>query len=279
MQVFKEKEKLRSYFLSQKGKTVGMVPTMGVLHTGHISLVKKAVLENDLVLVSIFINPIQFNNREDLIKYPNTLEKDIALLKGEGNNILVFAPSVEEMYDNIVAKSYNFNGLDKVMEGKYRNGHFNGVATIIEKLLTLIPLNKAYFGEKDFQQLQIIRALTKIKNIAVAIIGCPIIREPSGLAMSSRNKKLSKSLIEEASFIYKTLQSAKDKFDTKSAFFIINWVKNQFKSQENLKLEYVEIADIDTLKSLKRKQKNKKYKVFIAVYAKDVRLIDNITLN
>ena len=279
MQVFKEKEKLRSYFLVQKNKAVGMVPTMGVLHTGHISLVKKAVRENDLVLVSIFINPTQFNNKEDLIKYPSTLEKDIEMLKGEGNNILVFAPSVQEMYDDLVTKAYNFNGLDKVMEGKYRDGHFNGVATIIEKLLTLIPLNKAYFGEKDFQQLQIIRDLIKIKNIPVAIIGCPIVREPNGLAMSSRNKGLSKSLIEEASFIYKTLQSAKDKFGTKSALYIINWVKNQFKSQENLKLEYIEIADIDTLKPLKRKQKNKKYKAFIAVYVKDVRLIDNITLN
>ena len=279
MQVFKEKEELKAYFLAHKNKATGMIPTMGALHSGHISLVKKAIRENDLVLVSIFINPTQFSDKEDLIKYPCTLEKDIELLQAEGNNILVFTPSVGEMYDVIATKAYNFNGLDKVMEGKYRDGHFNGVATIIEKLLTLIPLSKAYFGEKDFQQLQIIKNLIKIKNIPVAIIGCPIFREPNGLAMSSRNKRLSKSLIEEASFIYKTLQSAKDKFGTKSASFIINWVKNQVKSQKNLKLEYIEIADIYTLKPLKRKQKNKKYRAFIAFYAKDVRLIDNIALN
>ena len=282
MHVFNKKSELKTYILANKSKTLGIVPTMGALHLGHISLVKKAITENDITLVSIFVNPTQFNNSEDLKKYPNTLKNDIKLLKRIENNgnLIIFSPNVSEMYkDSLEAKTYDFNGLDNVMEGEFRENHFNGVATIVEKLLTLVPLKKAYFGEKDFQQLQIIKKLVKISNIPVEIIGCPIVRENNGLAMSSRNKRLSESLKEEASFIYKTLQIAKNKFGTESALYIMNWVENQFKNQKNLKLEYIQITDTETLKPLKGKQKNKKYRAFIAVYANDVRLIDNIALN
>lgn len=263
-----------------KKESLGLVPTMGALHKGHLSLVDKALRENQSVIVSIFVNPTQFNNKEDLEKYPNTLEKDIALLKSLSNQITVFAPSVEEVYKNeIVTKKYDFQGLDRVMEGEFRDDHFNGVGTIVELLLNLIKPDNAYFGEKDFQQLQIIKKLTQIQDIPVSIIGCPIVREPHGLAMSSRNERLSEKTRNEASFIYETLKTAKEKFGTKSALNVKDWVTKTFLEKNTFELEYIEISDIDSLKPIKRKQKGKKYRAFIAVYVENVRLIDNIALN
>tara|TARA_R110000868_G_scaffold120443_2_gene319626 strand:- start:336 stop:1232 length:897 start_codon:yes stop_codon:yes gene_type:complete len=281
MPVIQTKKELRDNLSGgfSSSKTLGLVPTMGALHLGHISLIEKAVKENDIVVVSIFINPTQFNNREDLEKYPKTLDNDLQLINVVSDNIIVYTPSVNEIYsDKIQAETYNFNGLDSVMEGEFREGHFNGVGTIVEELLTSIKPDKAYFGEKDFQQLQIIRKLVELKKIPVQIIGCPIVREKNGLAMSSRNERLSKELRNEASFIYKTLKEAKIKFGTKSALEVVNWVENQFKQNKKLKLEYFQIADINTLKAIKRKSKNKKYRAFIAVFADDIRLIDNIAL-
>ncbi|GGW49262.1 pantoate--beta-alanine ligase [Arenibacter certesii] len=262
-----------------KSKTIGLVPTMGALHLGHISLIEQAIKENDFTIVSIFVNPTQFNNKEDLAKYPNTLNEDILLLKSVSNHIIVFSPSANEIYSgNISSQSYDFNGLDKVMEGKFRKGHFNGVGTIVEKLLTLTKPTRAYFGEKDFQQLQIIRKLVAIKDLPVSIIGCPIIREYNGLAMSSRNERLSETLREEAAFIYKTLKSAKEKFGTKNAEYIMDWVKNEFSAQPNLELEYFKIVDEAQLQPISEFDKNSKYRAFIAVYAGEVRLIDNLAL-
>lgn len=266
--------------LVKKNQRLGLVPTMGALHIGHAALVKRAILENDIVVVSIFINPTQFNNKEDLEKYPQTLKADLALLQKISKNILVFAPSIEEMYSNEVkSKDYNFGGLDNVMEGAFRKGHFDGVGTIVESLLKIVKPNSAYFGEKDFQQLQIIRKLVEIRKIPVEIIGCPIVREANGLALSSRNERLSITIRNEASFIYKTLKSAKMLFGTKSANTVKDWVIDQFKDRSELELEYIEIAENTTLKPIIRKQKNKKYRAFIAVYAEGIRLIDNIALN
>lgn len=282
MQVFHLKKELRNSLssLNTKNCTIGMVPTMGALHQGHLTLVKQAVVENHYVVVSIFVNPTQFDNSKDLKKYPKTLEKDIDLLKTVSDQIIVFAPSANEMYSGeIKSKSYQFSGLEKIMEGKFRAGHFNGVATIVELLLKAVMPDKAYFGEKDFQQLQIIKKLVEIKAIPIKIIGCPIVREPHGLAMSSRNERLPKEARKKAGFIYKTLQSAKNKFGTKSAYFTINWVQNQFKKNPGFKLEYFQITDIDALTPVLRKQKGKKYRAFIAVYVEGVRLIDNIALN
>ncbi|WP_299434165.1 pantoate--beta-alanine ligase [uncultured Maribacter sp.] len=263
-----------------KKESLGLVPTMGALHKGHLSLVEKALRENQSVIVTIFVNPTQFNNKEDLEKYPNTLEKDIAQLNSLSNQITVFAPSAEEIYkNNIVTKKYDFQGLDRVMEGEFRDNHFNGVGTIVELLLNLIKPDNAYFGEKDFQQLQIIKKLTQIQDIPVSIIGCPIVREPHGLAMSSRNERLSLKTRNEASFIYETLKTAKEKFGTKSALNVKDWVTKTFLKKNTFDLEYIEISDIDTLKPIKRKQKGKKYRAFIAVYVENVRLIDNIALN
>ncbi|PXX31497.1 pantoate--beta-alanine ligase [Arenibacter sp. ARW7G5Y1] len=280
MQLINSQKELKSYLNSiQKTKSIGLVPTMGALHMGHMSLVQRSVGENDITVVSIFVNPTQFNNKEDLEKYPNTLEADLAILKGVTDRMVVFAPSAREMYSgDISSKSYNFEGLENVMEGEFREGHFDGVGTIVEKLLRLISPTRAYFGEKDFQQLQIIKKLVKITNLPIEIIGCPIVREANGLAMSSRNERLDPQLRQEASFIYKTLKAAKQKFGTKSANFTVDWVKKQFNAHPKLKLEYVKIADEDQLKPVKRKNKKTKYRAFIAVYAGDVRLIDNIAL-
>ncbi len=280
MLVITTKNELRTFRSSlKKGKTIGMVPTMGALHRGHLALVKTAFKENDVLVVSIFVNPTQFNNPDDLLKYPKTIERDTALLKEVSEKIVIFYPSVNEIYsDSIVSKTYDFEGLDTVMEGVFRPNHFNGVGTIVEELLTLAEPNRAYFGEKDYQQLQIIRKLVEIKKISTTIIGCPIVRESSGLAMSSRNERLSDAEKKEAALIFKILQEAKIQFGTKSAKKVLEWVKAEFKEHPELRLEYVEITTSDTLKPIIRKQKGKTYRAFISVYVQDVRLIDNIAL-
>ncbi|CAM4171675.1 pantoate--beta-alanine ligase [Zobellia nedashkovskayae] len=280
MLVFKTKKELSDHISTlPKINKLGLVPTLGALHTGHASLVQRAVKENQTVVVSIFVNPTQFDNKEDLAKYPDTFEADLDLLSNISEDILIFSPSADEVYDqNIKAKKYDFEGLDTVMEGAFRDDHFNGVGTIVEALLLLVKPDRAYFGEKDFQQLQIIRKLVKQQQIPVEIIGCPIIREANGLAMSSRNERLSTSLRQKASFIYNTLLTAKEKFGTESANYILDWVKIQFKEQEDLELEYIEITDVETLSPITRKNEKLKYRAFIAVYADGVRLIDNIAL-
>lgn len=281
MPLIKTKKELRLQLLSatQKG-SLGLVPTMGALHQGHVSLVERACSENVTTVVTVFVNPTQFDNQKDLKKYPKTLEADMLLLEKIGKDIIVFAPVVSEMYDDeISSKAYDFAGLDKVMEGAFRDGHFEGVGTIVEKLLALVAPDRAYFGEKDFQQLQIIKKLVAFRKIPVEIIGCPIVREPSGLAMSSRNERLSPALRKEAAFIYKMLLAAKTEFGMKSAKSVIKWVEGQFNKQANLELEYFTIANVENLRPVQRKRPNKKYRAFIAVYAKDVRLIDNIALN
>ncbi len=260
--------------------SLGLVPTMGALHIGHAALVIRAVEENNAVVVSIFVNPTQFNNTDDLEKYPQTLKADIEVLIRISKDIIVFVPSIDEMYsDKVQSINYHFGGLEHVMEGAFRAGHFDGVGTIVESLLTLVKPDKAYFGEKDFQQLQIIRKLTEIRKIPVEIIGCPIVRESNGLAFSSRNERLSNNIRKEAAFIYKTLKSAKKIFGTKSAKNVKDWVSEQFGQHPDLELEYIEITQAKTLKPIVRKLKNKKYRAFIAVYAEGVRLIDNIALN
>ncbi len=282
MHVFDHKKELVSFLEGErkKNRTIGLVPTMGALHKGHVSLVEKALSENDLAVVSIFVNPTQFDKKDDLEKYPRSLDNDVAILREISKNMVVFAPTVDEIYgDNVSSQSYNFDGLDKVMEGEFRAGHFNGVGTVVELLLRTVGPNKAYFGEKDFQQLQIIRKMAKIKKLPYAIIGCPIEREPNGLAMSSRNERLSETTKEEAGFIHQTLLTVKSKFGTESASSIRHWVKSEFEENPVFSLEYFEIADEDTLTPMLKKQDGQKYRAFIAVYADGVRLIDNLRLN
>ncbi|WP_282112183.1 pantoate--beta-alanine ligase [Maribacter stanieri] len=281
MLVIETKNKLKEVLSKlDDNLSLGLVPTMGALHKGHASLIQKAVNENDRVVVSIFVNPTQFNNKEDLDKYPKTLESDIKLISSISKDIIVFTPAVSEIYtDSVVPKIYDFEGLDKVMEGEFRDDHFNGVGTIVEELLTIIKPTKAYFGEKDFQQLRIIQKLTEIQHIPVEIIGCEIIREDHGLAMSSRNERLSKKIRQKAAFIYKTLQTAKNKFGMENALNVKDWVINEFQKNDEFELEYFDITDVETLTPINNIINNVKYRAFIAVYVEDVRLIDNIALN
>ncbi|WP_396633050.1 pantoate--beta-alanine ligase [Maribacter sp. R86514] len=281
MQVIKTKTKLKEE-LNKLGDqlSLGLVPTMGALHDGHASLIKKAVSENENVIVSIFVNPTQFNNQEDLDKYPKTIDNDIELISDISDRIILFTPEVSEIYPKTVTpKTYDFEGLDKVMEGEFRDDHFNGVGTIVEELFKIVQPNKAYFGEKDFQQLRIIQKLTEIKDIPVEIIGCDIIREEHGLAMSSRNERLSTKMRQKAAFIYDTLKTAKIKFGMENALNVKDWVIDEFKNHDDFELEYFDITDVETLTPMQNKINNVKYRAFIAVYVEDVRLIDNIALN
>ena len=264
----------------KKNKSIGFVPTMGALHMGHISLVEKASIENDCVVVSIFVNPTQFNNSQDLEKYPRSFKDDVKILEDLKSNIFVFAPEVSNIYANkIISKKYRFSGLENEMEGKHRKGHFEGVGTVLNILFRIVKPNKAYFGEKDFQQLQVIKKLVEIEKLPITILGCSIIREENGLAMSSRNKLLTKIQFNEASLIYKTLSEIQQNFKVYSISKLNNIVKERFKNRNLLKLEYFEIANIKTLKTVKRKRNNNTYRAFIAVFLGKVRLIDNIMLN
>ncbi|QRM88519.1 pantoate--beta-alanine ligase [Lacinutrix sp. WUR7] len=281
MNIFSEIKQIQKFIaqLKLKNQTIGFVPTMGALHQGHLSLVAEALANNDVAVVSVFVNPTQFDNAEDLKKYPRTLEKDADLLKTLSKDIIIYAPSVSDIYENnVVAQHFSFDGLEHEMEGKFRDGHFDGVGTIVKRLFEIITPDNAYFGEKDFQQLAIIKKLVEKYDIPVKITGCEIHRESNGLAMSSRNTRLKPVYKAAAPFIYKTLQTAKDKFGTKSANKVTEWVYKEFAKHELLKLEYFIMADVKTLKTVKRKSNKKNYRAFIAVYADDIRLIDNIAL-
>jgi len=279
MKVLKSKKTLIDYIERHKemGKKIGFAPTMGALHQGHLSLYEAAKHENDEVISSIFVNPTQFNNVDDFKKYPKTLEKDLEMLEKAGVDA-VYVPSVEDIYSgNLASKKYDFDGLDEEMEGKYRPGHFDGVGTVVEELLRQVQPHNAYFGEKDFQQLAIIKKLAKKLNLPVKIHGVPTLREEDGLAMSSRNLRLNEEQRKEATLIYKTLLQVNDWFRVISVEEIKKRVKEIFEKSE-LDLEYFVIADEKTLKETDFFYKDKKYRAFIVAYAGDVRLIDNIHL-
>lgn len=282
MQIIKEKAALAQVISTFKTKesSIGFVPTMGALHEGHLSLVKQAATVCDVVVVSIFINPTQFDKATDLDNYPRTLDSDTQKLAALNLNLLVFTPTASELYNNkIESEHFQFEGLEYEMEGKYRNGHFDGVGTVVKKLFEIVQPDKAFFGEKDYQQLQIIKKLVQRHQLPVEVIGCPIYRENNGLARSSRNERLSPKIRLEASFIHETLLKVKDKFGTESANQISKWVENEFKSHPFFKLEYFEIADSETLKPIADKIEGRSFRAFIAVYSEDIRLIDNIALN
>ena len=278
MKIFKKKSKLKEYLLDlkSKNKSIGFVPTMGALHEGHLSLITHAQKKNTLVVVSIFVNPTQFDNEEDLEKYPQTLEEDIKLLETVSCDIL-YAPNAKDVYeDEIISEKFNFDGLENQMEGKFREGHFDGVGTVVKKLFEIVAPDKAYFGEKDFQQLQIIKKMVKKHNLPVKVKGRPIFREEDGLAMSSRNRRLSKEHREVASFIYKTLKKARKMIATKKVGDLEKWVEKKFKKHPLLKLEYFTVANEKNLITPKKFVVDQKYRGFIAVFAGNIRLIDNI---
>jgi pantoate--beta-alanine ligase len=266
--------------VSNNSTTIGFVPTMGALHQGHLSLLKESLQNNIFTIVSIFVNPTQFNNPEDLAKYPRTLESDIEKIKSVSDKIIVYAPSVDDIYEGkTISQHFDFEGLENQMEGKFRPGHFDGVGTIVKRLFDIVKPTNAYFGEKDFQQLQIVKKLVSKYNIPVNIIGCEIYRESTGLAMSSRNERLSEKERKEAAIIFKIIKQAKEKFKKNSAKEVIAFVTETFLKHTAFDLEYFEIADEATLLPCIKKSKNKKYRAFIAVFINKIRLIDTISLN
>jgi pantoate--beta-alanine ligase len=282
MHIFYGKVALIAYLKTIKtaNSTIGFVPTMGALHQGHLALMQRSLKENDDTVVSIFVNPTQFNNPEDLAKYPRTLEEDVKKMRVLNDKIILYAPSVEDIYEgNTVSQDFDFDGLENQMEGKFRPGHFNGVGTIVKRLFEIVTPTNAYFGEKDFQQLQIIKKMVEKNHMPVNVVGCPIFREDNQLAMSSRNERLTPEERKEAAIIYKTLTEAKEIFKTKSPEETIEFVENSFKDNERFDLEYFVIADESTLLPIDHKREGKNYRAFIAVFVNSIRLIDTISLN
>lgn len=260
--------------------TIGFVPTMGALHQGHLSLMQQSMSHNNTTVVSIFVNPTQFNNPEDLAKYPRTLDDDLKKINGLSPEIIVYAPPVDDIYEGKPSSQFfDFDGLENQMEGKFRPGHFNGVGTIVKRLFEIVQPTNAYFGEKDFQQLQIVKKMVTKNKMKVNVVGCPIFREPNHLAMSSRNELLTPKEKQEAAIIYKTLVESKEKFGKYSAKITSDFVQKSFEKNADFKLEYFQIADEETLLPCLKKSKNKKYRAFIAVFVNNIRLIDTISLN
>jgi len=264
----------------QSKLTIGFVPTMGALHEGHLNLVKRALFKSEVVVVSIFVNPTQFNDPTDLEVYPRTLESDLDQLRSLSEQLIVFHPEVTALYtDQPQSRSFDFKGLDKVMEGAYRPGHFDGVATAVELLFKAVRPTVAYFGEKDFQQTLIVKALVKQERLQVRIEVCPTTRELNGLARSSRNERLSAQGRVKAAFIYQQLKWAKRRFSSMEFDAIREAVSRAFKDVEDWTLEYFEIAEVPSLEHSVSRKKNKKYRAFIAAKLEGVRLIDSIALN
>lgn len=278
MQVFNTISGLQLELLKviENNKTIGFVPTMGALHEGHISLVKESEKTNDTTVVSIFVNPTQFNNSTDLEKYPRTIENDLSLLAEAGVDY-VFVPSVDEIYPEKDERSFDFGLLDKVMEGKFRPGHFNGVAQVVSKLLDIVKPNRAYFGEKDFQQLAIISNLVQQNIIPVEIIAVPIKRETTGLALSSRNQRLTENQRLTATAIYKFLSESAKSYKNYTVEEALKNVIDGINSIDGLEVEYFEIIDGFTLQPVSNWSDSEYVVGCITVYCGDVRLIDNIT--
>lgn len=261
--------------LRKEGKTIGLVPTMGALHAGHASLVKRAVAENDVVVVSDFVNPTQFNDKNDLVKYPRTLDADCKLLEACGASF-VFAPSVEEIYPEPDTRQFSYAPLDTVMEGKYRPGHFNGVCQIVSKLFLIVEPTRAYFGEKDFQQLAIIREMVRKYPFNLEIVGCPIVREADGLALSSRNARLSAAQRIQALQISKTLFASVEYAKTHTLAETKTFVETKIAESDGLRLEYFEIVDGTSLQTVNTWDASNYIVECITVFCGEVRLIDNI---
>jgi len=277
MIVYRTRDDLNGHLNSvgRDNNSIGLVPTMGALHRGHMSLVEKAAYENDVVVVSIFVNPSQFNDPGDLESYPRTLDRDLEMLqKLEAD--LVFVPSIKEMYPEVDDRIFDLHPLDKVMEGKHRKGHFNGVAQIVSKLFLLTLPDRTYFGQKDFQQLVIVRRLTEIMNLDIQIVPCPIVREKDGLAMSSRNERLTKEERKLAPYIYETLKLAREKKEAFSPSELKVWVRDHFDRRPELSLEYFEIVEDKALKSISDWAEGVNKVACLAVQLGRVRLIDNL---
>lgn len=275
--LFKEQITLNKQ-LNLKGKaSLGLVPTMGALHAGHLALVEQAINENDYVVVSIFVNPTQFDDLQDLNAYPKTLAADIDKLAVFGDNLFIYAPEIKDLYpEKTQSEAFDFGSLESTMEGATRKGHFQGMATIVLKLLKCFMPTRAYFGEKDYQQLSIIHALVEQKKLPISIVDCPIIREEDGLAMSSRNTRLTSKQRVLAPLIYQSLLEVKTQKEKKEVSQINQWVKDYFNQHPDFELDYFCIADSKSLQPAVSPLEGQKTRAFIAVKLGDVRLIDNV---
>ncbi len=282
MLIFNRKQDLIRYLETNSTlkTTIGFVPTMGALHQGHLSLLKESIQQNTITVISIFVNPTQFNNPDDLEKYPRTLESDVEKIKTVSKNILIYAPDAADVYgEKTTSESFDFDGLEHQMEGQFRPGHFDGVGTIVKKLFEIVKPTNAYFGEKDFQQLLIVKKMVEKLNLSVSIVGCPIFRERNGLAMSSRNERLSEENRANAKIIYQTLLEANKLLHIKSLEEVILFVTQTINSTPNFELEYFQIANESTLLPIVNKNETEKSRAFIAVFVNNIRLIDTISLN
>ncbi|HIC8924323.1 pantoate--beta-alanine ligase [Elizabethkingia anophelis] len=280
MEILRNRQSLSDYIAAVKkeGKKIGFAPTMGALHDGHMSLYKEARKDNDIVISSVFVNPTQFNNPDDLKKYPRTEENDIAMLEKAGVDA-VYIPTVEDIYPaKAESKHYDFGGIENEMEGKFRPGHFDGVGTVVSELFRQVQPDNAYFGEKDYQQLAIIKKLVEIEKFPIKIHGVPIYRAENGLALSSRNARLSEEERNGATLIYKTLVKVNEWFRVISIPEIKKRVEEIFE-QSDYELEYFLIADEETLKETDFFYKDKNYRAFIVVFVGEVRLIDNMHMD
>ena len=282
MEVIKNRKVLQDFIERQKemGKRIGFAPTMGALHKGHLSLYEEAKKENDLVISSIFVNPTQFNNAEDLEKYPRDINRDILILEKSGLVDAVYIPEVADIYpEKTESRHYDFDGLENEMEGKSRPGHFDGVGTVVEELFRQVQPDNAYFGEKDFQQLAIIRKMVEKTHLPVKIVGVPIYRAENGLALSSRNQRLHEDRKEASKIIYETLKKVNDWFRTVTIPEIKERVTDIFDQQQGMKLEYFLIADEKTLQETDFFYQDRSFRAFIVVVVDGVRLIDNMHLD
>lgn len=278
MEVFTSIKDLRQFIHKQRnqGKSVGLIPTMGALHPGHISLLNKALQETDITVCSVFVNPTQFNNPEDLAKYPRTLDSDCSMLEKAGCHA-VFAPAVSEMYPSLPIMKFDFGSLERVMEGASRPGHFNGVGIVVSKLFNIVQPDKAYFGQKDIQQVSVIRRMVMDLSFQLELVICPTLRETNGLAMSSRNQRLTETEKQIAPKIYQIISEAKNSLlEGESMTKVKNWVDEQFTSIPEFKLDYFEVSDLDTLQPIEKLTETGKNVICVAVYLGAVRLIDNI---
>ena len=279
MKVFTTSQSLVEH-LSDKSRPIGMVPTMGALHPGHLSLIRRAEQENQTVLISIFINPTQFDDKTDLDGYPTSIDADLSLIKQISENILVYAPKVNDVYGNIVeSKSFDLGGLDQVLEGEKRAGHFQGVATVVTHFLKTFSPDRAYFGEKDFQQLLIINHLSRSLKLKTKIIGCPIVRESDGLAMSSRNSLLTADQRKAAPKLFECLKFAKSNAKKVPYRDLKNMVNDFFEKKDELALDYFRITDPKTLKEIRLEDPVDQGRGFIAARLGKIRLIDNLDMS
>lgn len=281
MNIFTSVQAIGAYlspYIAQ-GKSIGFVPTMGALHQGHLSLLERSLMENEVSVVSIFVNPTQFNNADDLAKYPRTLQADVQLIAQLSDKVVVFTPEATDIYGGEVrSQQFDFGEIAQVMEGRYRPGHFDGVGTVVRLLFEAVRPTKAYFGEKDYQQIAIVRKMVELTHSPVQIVPCPIVREENGLAMSSRNARLSTQGKQQARFIFQALELARTLFLSHSVRQVQQAIEQLFAANEHLELEYFTIAHEQTLRPITDKEKGEQYRAFIVAHLEGVRLIDNAPL-